>query len=86
MRSKMNYSILMLVAITTLSVTACDKPTVVNVPPPPVAVPGPPGPSGPQGSTGEQGKEGNKGEIGKTGEGTTIVVVPTPVPTPTATN
>lgn len=57
-----------------LSLAACDKPTVVNVPatstavvPVPVAVPGPPGATGATGATGAK---------GASGDGTTVVVVP----------
>lgn len=46
----MNRSMLMLLAA--LSLAACEKPTVVNVPATPAAVPGPPGL---QGATGSQG-------------------------------
>ena len=86
----MNYSILMATLLSALILTACDKPTVVNVPAP-VAVPGPAGPAGEpgvQGNTGDQGVKGNagdqgdtgtqgdQGETGNTGEGTTVIVVP----------
>ena len=56
---------------------ACDRPTVVNVPPPePVQVPVPvPGPAGPTGSTGAT---GDTGATGQTGDGTTVIVVPSP--------
>ncbi len=69
----MNRSILMsalLASLFTLSLAACDKPTVVNVP---AAAPGP---AGPQGATGDQGRkgatgnQGTQGETGKSGEGT----------------
>ena len=55
-----------LVALLSLGLTACDKPTV-NVGAPAVAVPGP---AGPAGATGE------KGEAGKSGDSTTVVVTP----------
>ncbi len=44
----MNRSILIPALLATLSLAACDQPTVVNVPAPaaPVAVPGPAGPPG----------------------------------------
>lgn len=67
-----------------LTLAACDKPTVVNVPPA-VAVPGPAGATGATGSTGSTGATGNTGydgakgatgATGATGEGTTVVVVP----------
>ena len=68
----MSRSILILAAVAALSLAACDKPTVVNVPATPVAVPGP---AGPQGATGSTGDTGSKGDTGKTGNGTTVVVV-----------
>lgn len=69
----MNRSILMsalLATLVTLSLAACDKPTVVNVP---AATPGPAGPqgaTGDQGSKGATGNQGAKGETGNSGEGT----------------
>lgn len=77
----MNRSILIPALLATLSLVACDKPTVVNVPAPaaPVAVPGPAGPAGPTGSQGEsgyQGDTGKQGETGKTGDSNTVIVVP----------
>ena len=59
-----------------LALAACEKPTVVNVPPSTIAVPvAVPGPAGPQGSPGA---EGSKGEPGKPGESTTVIVTPRP--------
>ena len=61
-----------------ITLSACDRPTVVAVPPAPspspavVAVPVP-GPAGPQGSTGSTGMTGSPGAPGS---GTTIVVTP----------
>ncbi len=75
----MNHTLLISALLATLSLAACDKPTVVNVPATPVAVPGPAGPqgeTGSQGATGYQGNEGVQGETGKTGDGTTVIVVP----------
>ncbi|MHB1085762.1 MAG: hypothetical protein ACYCZA_13105 [Thiobacillus sp.] len=84
----MNRSILISALLATLSLAACDKPTVVTVPATPVAVPGPAGPQGEtgsqgatgyQGDTGEQGAtgyQGNTGETGATGDSTTVIVVP----------
>ena len=69
----MNRSILLTALLAAISLGACDKPTVVNVPATPVAVPGPAGPAGPAGSTGN---EGVKGDPGKAGGSTTIVVMP----------
>jgi hypothetical protein len=71
----MNRSILISLFVAALSLAACDKPTVVNVPPTPAAVPGP---AGPQGATGEP---GSKGETGKSGAGNTMIVTP---PAPSA--
>ena len=57
----------------TVGLAACDRPAVVNNPPPgpavvvPAPVPGPPGPAGSQGAQGESGKS-------------SVVVVPTPAP------
>ena len=75
----MNRSILILAAVAALSLAACDKPTVVNVPATPVAVPGP---AGPQGATGSTGDTGSKGDTGKTGDGTTVIVVQPPASSP----
>ncbi|HWR78173.1 MAG TPA: hypothetical protein VN283_13305 [Thiobacillus sp.] len=75
----MNRTLLISALLATLSLAACDRPTVINVPATPVAVPGPAGPqgaTGSQGATGYQGNEGIQGETGKTGDGTTVIVVP----------
>lgn len=56
----MNRSMLIAALFSALSLVACDRPTVVNVPATPAAVPGP---AGPQGAT------------GKTGDGTTLILV-----------
>lgn len=81
----MNRSILISALLATLSLAACDKPTIVTVPATPVAVPGPAGPQGEtggqgatgyQGATGEQGETGYQGKTGATGDGTTVIVVP----------
>ena len=83
----MNRSILIPALLVTLSLAACDKPTVVNVPATPVAVPGPAGPqgatgsqgeTGSQGATGYQGNDGGQGATGKPGDATVIVVPPAP--------
>ena len=57
----MNRSILISALLAAMSLTACEKPTVVNVPATSTtAVPVPvPGPAGPQGATGEPGKPGS---------------------------
>lgn len=90
----MKHSILFAALIATLSLAACDKPTVVNVPATNVPVPGPAGPQGATGntgstgstgdvgSTGSQGATGNTGATGKPGEGTTVIVTP-PASAPT---
>lgn len=78
----MKYSMLISSLLAALSLAACDKPTVVNVPATPVTVPVPvavPGPAGPQGAPGN---EGNKGEPGKPGDSTTVIVTPPPAPEP----
>ena len=66
----MNRSILISALFVALSLSACDKPTVVNVPADTVVVPGPAGPAGEAGKTGDQGNQGKagvKGEAGTTG-------------------
>jgi len=70
----MKNSTLILALLATLALAACDrKPTVVNVPATPVAVPGP---AGPQGATGSEGATGSTGATGKSGDGTTVIVMP----------
>jgi hypothetical protein len=79
----MNRSILISALLSTLSLAACEKPTVVNVPATPAATPAAvPGPAGPQGATGSQGTAGSAGETGKTGD-TTVIVVPPAASAPT---
>jgi len=87
----MNHTLLISALLATLSLAACDRPTVVTVPAAPVAVPGPAGAqgetgsqgatgyqgeTGSQGATGFQGNEGIQGETGQSGDGTTVIVVP----------
>ena len=77
----MNRSILISAMLATLTLAACDKPTVVTVPATPVAVPvpgpaGPQGETGNQGSTGYQGATGEQGKTGATGDSPTVIVVP----------
>jgi hypothetical protein len=75
----MKHTMLISALLATLALAACDRPTVVNVPATPVAVPGPAGPTGAtgsQGATGTQGDEGSKGATGKTGDSTTVIVMP----------
>ena len=69
----MNRSMLILALFSALSLVACDRPTVVNVPATPATVPGP---AGPQGATGNQGTAGSAGAPGKTGDSTTLIVMP----------
>ncbi len=69
----MNSMILTAALAALLSLTACDKPTVVNVPPAQVGVPGP---AGATGATGSTGSTGSTGATGKAGDGTTIIVTP----------
>jgi hypothetical protein len=79
----MNRSILIPALLATLSLAACDRPTVVNVPAAPAAVPGPAGPpgaTGDQGSKGATGNPGSKGETGKSGDGATVIVTPPAAP------
>jgi len=87
----MNRSMLIAALLATLSLAACEKSTVVNVPATPVAVPGPAGPqgatggqgatgtqgaSGDVGATGSMGATGSQGATGKSGDGTTVIVMP----------
>ena len=81
----MNHSLLISALVAAFSLSACDKPTVVNVPAATVAVPGPAGPTGATGATGSTGSTGStgapgydgiKGDTGKAGTGTTIIVLP----------
>lgn len=66
----MNRSMLMTgTLLAALSLCACQRPTVINVPAP-EAVPGPAGATGATGATGEQGRTGT------TGESTTVIVMP----------
>lgn len=66
----MNRSLLISALLATLSLAACDKPTVVNVPAPAPAAPAEsvPGPAGPQGATGTQGETGSQGATGSQGD------------------
>jgi hypothetical protein len=78
----MKTTMLISALLATLSLGACDRPTVVAVPATPVAVPvpgpaGPTGATGDTGATGNQGNDGNTGATGKSGSGTTVVVMPT---------
>jgi hypothetical protein len=79
----MNRSMLIAAALAALSLSACDRPVVVNTPPAPAGVPGPVGPTGATGSQGNPGYDGSKGEPGKPGTGTTVVVTPPAASAPT---
>lgn len=84
----MNRTLLIAALLLPLGLMACDRPTIVNVPPAAEPVPGPPGPTGATGNqgnqgndgrtgdTGSQGTEGTPGATGRTGDGTTVIVVP----------
>lgn len=87
----MKHTLLISAVLATLSLAACERGTVVNVPPAPVSVPGPAGPTGATGATGDQGatgsvgnqgnqgnqgNDGTQGATGKTGSGTTVIVTP----------
>ena len=72
----MKYSMMLVGLLTVLGLSACEKPTVINNPPTPVAVPGP---AGPPGAPGSPGYEGPKGDPGRPG-GDAVIVVPVPVP------
>jgi hypothetical protein len=92
----MNQYILIAVMLATFGLAACDKPTVVNVPPP-ESIPGPAGEQGVQGNQGDtgvrgipgsDGRQGNQGETGvqgdagETGDDTTVIVMPPDSSTP----
>jgi len=64
----MNRYVLMSGLTAVLSLSACDKPTVVNVPAPPAAVQGPAGPAGAPGTQGAQGEVGVQGTSGAQGD------------------
>jgi hypothetical protein len=65
----MKTPLMLAVLMATAGLVACERPTVVNTPPAPVAVPTPvPGPPGPPGETGKTGTPGD----------TTVLVVPPP--------
>lgn len=72
----MKNSILLILLVSAFGLSACDKPTVINVPATPVAVPGPQGDTGATGDTGAQGYEGAQGATGKAGDDGTVIIVP----------
>ena len=80
----MKHTVLASALFAAIMLSACEKPTVVNVPAPatttvavPVAVPGP---AGAPGAPGAPGTDGAKGEPGKPGDSTTVIVTPPPAP------
>ena len=84
----MKYSILISTMLAAVTLAACEKPTVVNVPASPapapvvVPVPVPVAVPGPTGAPGAPGADGVKGEPGKPGDSTTVIVTPPPAPVP----
>lgn len=64
----MNRTILISALFAALFLTACDKPTVVNVPAETIVVPGPAGPAGTDGAKGDSGVKGNTGDSGVQGD------------------
>lgn len=83
----MKYSILISTMLAAVTLAACEKPTVVNVPAPTpapvvVPVPVPVAVPGPTGAPGAPGADGAKGEPGKPGDSTTVIVTPPPAPVP----
>ena len=78
----MKHTLLASALFAAFTLSACEKPTVVNVPAPAptpappavVVVPGPPG------APGAPGADGSKGEPGKPGDSTTVIVTPPPAP------
>lgn len=63
----MKYSILFSALLAALTLSACDRPTVVTTPAV-VTVPGPAGPAGATGATGATGAQAEKGATGATGD------------------
>jgi hypothetical protein len=76
----MNHALLTIALLGALSVVACDKPTVVNVPAAPAAAPGPAGPTGATGATGTTGATGSQGDAGKPAD---AAPMPAPASAPT---
>ena len=60
----MKHTLLISAMLAALSLVACERATVINVPPTPVAVPGPAGATGATGATGSQGATGSAGDQG----------------------
>lgn len=64
----MRYSIAIAAALSALTLSACDRPTVVVPATPPAVVTVPvPGTAGPQGATGAPAEKGDTGATGATG-------------------
>jgi Collagen triple helix repeat (20 copies) len=83
----MNSLKLTLAALAAFTLIACERATVVNVPPAPAGIPGPAGATGATGaagstgstgSTGATGDTGATGSKGATGSGTSVIVIPAP--------
>ena len=79
----MKHTLLASAVFAAITLSACDKPTVVTVPVPTPAPTPPttvvvPGPQGAPGATGAPGADGAKGEPGKPGDSTTVIVTPPP--------
>jgi hypothetical protein len=76
----MRRLMLITVLLAAVSISACDRPVVVNTPPAVAPVAGPAGPSGPAGATGATGSQGspgydgNTGDTGRPGAATTVIV------------
>ena len=66
----MKHSIPVVGLLAVLSLSACDRPTVVNAPATPIVVPGPSGPPGAPGSP------GTPGTTGDSVSNTTVIVTP----------
>ena len=85
----MNKTMLLLVVAAAVTLSACERPTVVVPAVTTVAVPGPAGPPGATGDTGakgapgvtgDTGTKGDTGDKGDPGKRTTVIVVPPPAP------
>lgn len=74
--SKLTLALFTALSISALGLTACDKPTVVNVPPAESNTVVVPGPAGAPGEPGKTGDTGAQGDTGKTGDSTTVIVTP----------
>lgn len=70
----MNRSILILALLATLTLAACDRKSTVVIDPTKLVVV--PGFASPQGASGSEGATSGKGAAGKSGDGTTVTVMP----------